>query len=156
MWKHLQRKCEKYLQCMCENCLQHITFKLDTPRKDWNRVVSFRVRLGLRLELTLKLTPITNSNTNTNTNLNTSTSPNPNLALKLTTRFQSFLDNLILEYPVQSQPFLICDYVMWLRKLVIETVQIPSHTEDIHKMLPVQFERNKTTSVCNSRVMFSK
>ena len=25
---------------------------------------------------------------------------NPNLALKLTTRFQSFLDNLVLKYPV--------------------------------------------------------
>ena len=72
-----------------------VVAKIRLPRKDWNRVVSFRVRL---LELTLKLTPITNSSTNPNTNTNTS--PNPNLALKLTTRFQSFLGNLILEYPV--------------------------------------------------------
>ena len=55
----------------------------------------FRVRLGLGLELTLKLTLITNSNTNTNPSTNPNTSPNPNVALKLTTRFQSFLGNLI-------------------------------------------------------------
>ena len=74
----------------CLNDTKMVVTKIKLPRKDWNRVISFRARLGLGLEIT---------NSNTNTNPNTNTSPNPNLALKLTTRFQSFLDNPILEYP---------------------------------------------------------
>ena len=52
-------------------------------------MVSFRVRVRARVRVNTK--------------------PNPNypltLTLKLTTRFQSFLGNLILEYPVESQPW---------------------------------------------------
>ena len=76
-----------------------VVTKLYTPKSDYReRTGTECLVLGLGLEFTLKLTLITNSNTNSNTNTNTS--PNPNLALKLTTRFQSFLGNLILEYTV--------------------------------------------------------
>ena len=84
-----------------------VVTKLDTPKSGYReRTGAEWLVLGLcwGLEFTLKLTLITNSNTNpntnTNTNPNTNTSSKANLALKLTTRFQYFLGNLILEYPV--------------------------------------------------------
>ena len=61
-------------------------------------MVSFEVRLGLGLEFTLTLLTLTLT---PNTNPNINTSAKANLALKLTTRFQYFLGNLILDY----QPF---------------------------------------------------
>ena len=84
----------------------HVTFnkvvtKLDTPKSDYRER---RVRLGLGLELTLKLTLITNSNTNPRVRVSVRVSVNPNLALKLTTRFQSFLGNLILVTTVRDWP----------------------------------------------------
>ena len=57
-------------------------------------MVSFEVRLGLGLEFTLTLLTLTLTP-------NINTSAKANLALKLTTRFQYFLGNLILDY----QPF---------------------------------------------------
>ena len=53
-------------------------------------MVSFRAKLGLGLVLELELVIRVSFSVNSN--------PNPNLTLKLTTRFQSFLGNLILEY----------------------------------------------------------
>ena len=53
-------------------------------------LVSFRAKLGLGLVLVLVLELVISFSVNTNTRPN----------LKLTTRFQSFLGNLILEYPV--------------------------------------------------------
>ena len=60
--------------------------------KDWNRVVSFRARLGLGLVLGLVLELVIRVSFSVNSY------PNPNLTPKLTTRFQSFLGNLILKY----------------------------------------------------------
>ena len=71
--------------------------KLDTPKSDYpestgtewlvgvSASVSVSVVLVLVLELVIRVSFSVNSN------------PNPNLTPKLTTRFQSFLGNLILE-----------------------------------------------------------
>ena len=73
-----------------------VVTELDLSRKEWNRVVSFRAWLGLGIVLVLVLVLELVIGVSFSVNSN----PNPNLTLKLTTRFQSFLGNLILEYPV--------------------------------------------------------
>ena len=75
-----------------------VVTKLDTPKSDYRERTGTkwlvlglswgRLGLGLVLELVIRVSFSVNSN------------PNPNLALKLTTQFQYFLGNLILEYPV--------------------------------------------------------
>ena len=79
-----------------ENCtlLKKVVTKIRLPRKYWNRVVSCRARLALGLGLVLGLVIRVSFSVNSN--------PNPNLTPKLTTRFQSFLGNLILEYNALS------------------------------------------------------
>ena len=79
-------------------CISVVT-NLD-PRKDWNRVVSFAVRLGLGLVLVLVLGLVLVLELVIRVSFSVNSNPNPNLTPKLTTRFQSFLGNLILEYPV--------------------------------------------------------
>ena len=69
------------------------------PRKDWNRVVSFAVRLGLGLVLVLVLGLGLVLELVIRVSFSENSNPNPK-TLKLITRFQSFLGNLILEYPV--------------------------------------------------------
>ena len=75
-----------------------VVTELDLSRKEWNRVVSFRAWLGLGIVLGLVLGLVLELVIGVSFSVNSN--PNPNLTLKLTTRFQSFLGNLILEYPV--------------------------------------------------------
>ena len=74
----------KRISCM----LRFVIFK---------KIISTRLELGLGLVLVLVLVL---AELVVRVRVRVNSNPNPSLTLKLATRFQSFLCNLILEYPV--------------------------------------------------------